>query len=133
MITHELRDADGTLLAIGGFAFPYAGLAEAWIKLTDAGKARPIKLVRWFRRMLASLIAEHQPRRVQATVVDGDEITLRLDTWLGFKHESVMPLYGPNGETCHRLVLFPPNASPTTAKPIQPPPKRRYPPTQEGE
>ena len=123
MTSHELRDADGTLLAIGGFAFPYASLAEAWIKLTDAGKARPITLVRWFRKMLASLIAEHQPRRVQATVVDGDEITLRLDTWLGFKHESVMPLYGPNGETCHRLVLFPP--TPARPSPGTPPPRPR--------
>lgn len=99
---------DGHLVGCAGLVIPWQGRAEGWAVFTPFGRQHAGLVHRAVYRGLQRLIKEHGLRRIQgdtfATYLTGCRWLERL----GFERESLMPLYGPNGETFARYVWLRP-------------------------
>lgn len=96
-------------LGCAGLSLMSPGRAVAWALLSPALRTdRPAR--RWFkqqvRQRIPILMGEHGVRRLEADVTAGGLTFVRS---LGFAVESVMPLWGPNGETFFKFVRFHPS------------------------
>lgn len=95
---------DGRLMGCAGIATLWRGSGEAWAVLT---RGVPNIVHRTIDVRFRAILRTGLYRRVQANVLANLETTVRWVEHLGFVEESRMPLFGPNGETCLRYVIFP--------------------------
>lgn len=85
----------------------WPGVATAWALLAPDVPAHAKRVHGAVLRGLSRLMREMDLRRIEATVFAGHAAGRRWVEHLGFREESAMPLYGPNGELASRYVLFP--------------------------
>jgi hypothetical protein len=89
---------DDEVVFVCGIIRPWEGLGEAW-NIPGPSFAKFLDGPRAIKAALKHMAADPELRRVQAVVNGEDEKSLRFDKWLGFKVETEMADYGPNGET----------------------------------
>ena len=95
---------DGKPVGLGGVIVLWQGVGEVWTYLTDEILKKPIFLHKQTKKILAEITTHLKLKRIQASVLfDFDKGCKWLEK-LGFTRESVMPLYGANGETFVRYV-----------------------------
>ena len=93
-----LLDDEDHRLAMFGYVEPIPGLLEVWA-LVGQRRASPVLLHKTAKRMLDFVIADKQPRRIEA-MVQSDQATLcRWIQRLGFTEFGLRRAYGLNGET----------------------------------
>ena len=98
---------DSESLGEAGLTFPaWAGVAEAWVTLTDLGRAHPIIVHRLVIRTLGEQIAVRKLHRVSADVVREHTIARAWIERLGFHPEGLMLHAGPNGSDLVRYRLL---------------------------
>ena len=98
---------NGKVVAICGVTTLYSHHAEAWSYLHTSALPYKYWLHRAVSRVLHRYVLEANLWRVQAVADITNEAAGRWLERLGVEQESVMPLYGPQGETMSRYVLFP--------------------------
>lgn len=98
---------NGRVVAICGVTTLYSHHAEAWSYLHHSALPYKYWLHREVSRILHRYVRDANLWRVQAVAETANEAAGRWLEHLGFVLESVMPLYGPQGETMTRYVLFP--------------------------
>lgn len=98
---------DNKLLVCAGLLVPWHGLGIAWALLSvDAAQHRYF-VHKAVVEGLQYFIYRLKLKRIEANV---NELLPQAKSWvrhLGFVEESVMPLYGPSGETFIKYVMFP--------------------------
>ena len=97
---------DDLLLGVAGVSILWPGVGEAWAILTAAGRQHPLIVHRAIVRQLAGIIREHGLRRLQADVIEEFTAGQQWVERLGLIQESVMPQYGPEGQTMVRYRRF---------------------------
>ena len=98
---------NGRVVAICGVTTLYGHHGEAWSYLHTSALPYKYWLHREVSRILHRYVREANLWRVQAVADTANQAAGRWLEHLGFVLESVMPLYGPQGETMTRYVLFP--------------------------
>jgi hypothetical protein len=98
---------DDEIAICAGVLIPWPGLGEAWAVLSDLGRQHPLFVHRRVARVLRSIIRECHLNRIQCGVDISFSVGREWVERLGFRPESVMPQYGPKGETFVRYVIFP--------------------------
>ena len=101
-------DSNGNVLACAGMLPVWQGLVRTWAFMSPEVKTSPLKL-----RLLRALRERHvfyakgwPFRRCEATIRESFIEGHKLVRILGYQVESIMPEYGPNGETFVRYVWF---------------------------
>lgn len=97
---------DGVPVAAAGVIQHWRGTGTAWLLISE-GARRNLKFV--YRAVLHGLIViiqGHGFRRIEANVDAGLGAAHRLVQHIGFERESIMPKYGPSGETFFKYVLL---------------------------
>jgi hypothetical protein len=95
------------VVVCAGIVVIWPGLGMAWVNASDEIKRFPKAFHVNVMGYMTSIIREQRLRRVQCEVLSADDVACRWVTRIGFQPESIMPLYGPNGETFMKYVLFP--------------------------
>lgn len=95
---------DERLAACAGIMGFWPGVGEAWAILTDVGRAHPMLVHRAIRDGLRAIMRERQYRRIQADVYRDFEVGRIWAVRLGFRKESVMRAYAPDGKDMVRYV-----------------------------
>ena len=90
---------DDEVLAIVGVAPMWKGVGTVWTMLTDDARERGVALTRGVIRFIDMLEGSWGYRRLQATVVSGDEPARLWIVKLGFRYEGTMTAYGPDRTT----------------------------------
>jgi hypothetical protein len=94
------------VLAIGGLQLPWETKARAWALISkDADKADWVFMVLAARRMLGQA-KWLGIKRIEAMVRTNWDAGERMLKMLGFKEESVKPMWGPDGATYSEWVRF---------------------------
>ena len=96
------------LAACAGVMIPWAGMGEAWAILTPLGRQHPMAVHRAIIRFLRSIIEHESLTRVQADAVAEFHVARRWLLRLGFRKESFMRRYGPDGRDFVRYVWLRP-------------------------
>lgn len=96
------------LVGCAGLVIPWRGRADGWAVLTPLGKTHAGIVHRTIVRRLRDLIVEHDLRRIQGDTFANYMTGCAWLTRLGLQFESLMPLYGPNGETFARYAWLRP-------------------------
>ncbi len=86
-----LKCNDG-VIACGGFAELWKGVAECWLILGDNFHSNWIGAA----RACAYHIAQRDEYRLQMVVDSNDEVAQRFAAWLGFEKEGLLKMYGIN-------------------------------------
>lgn len=95
-------------VACAGVMLPWPGYGVAWALVTRwARDEAGMDIHRAVVRGLRDVIRTHALRRVEANVDASFGLGRRWVTALGFTEESVMPHYGPEGQTFVKYVLCP--------------------------
>jgi hypothetical protein len=103
---------DGEPIAAGGLLPTREGIAEAWGLPGPRVRDYPLFVHRTAVKELHRMIGDLRLRRIEASVLFGNETAVRWIERLGFSEEGFMPLYGPGGETHIRYArLIRPPAS----------------------
>lgn len=103
---------DDEVVACAGIIRKWEGLGIAWLALIpprDDRDAFRVSLA--IRRRFRHLIHVMRLRRIEAEVRCGWPAGAKLVARLGFRLESVMPLYLPDGSACGRWVILLPGGS----------------------
>ncbi len=98
---------EGQIVAFTGITQIHPHLAEAWSYLHADALAHRFWLHRETLRHIRETAAKYNFWRVQVLCYTGHEAAERWLERLGFTEESVMPFFGPGGETMTRYVWFP--------------------------
>lgn len=98
---------DDRPIACGGVILLWPGLGEGWMYLGSDIREHAFAFHRGTVRMIRRLSEELHLRRLQVTAPLWHTETHGWLERLGFREESRMPHYGPEGETYIRFVLFP--------------------------
>lgn len=86
---------DGSdILAIGGVAPLWPGVAEVWMVRSKDFASKPMA-AREIKKLLKVEMQKYH--RVQATCLNSDEVCKNFLCWLGFGIEGVMRKFGPDG------------------------------------
>jgi hypothetical protein len=88
---------NGHLIASAGVYPVWEGLGEAWVVPSDLIYRYKIELVKQINHYFRELLEKHNYRRVQATVRADFETGHRFIEFFGFKRESLLKSYGPDG------------------------------------
>ena len=97
---------DDAIVACAGVHINHPGLGRAWALLGPLAARHILGVTRAARTGLATIIADHGLRRVEALVYEGDVRNLRWAGLFGFHVEHRMKEYGPEGQTAMLLVRF---------------------------
>lgn len=97
---------DNELLVCAGIMMPWQGYGISWALLSPNASKHPHFVHKAVLEGLHYFINRFKLRRVEANVNIQEEKARRWATHLGFREESVMPAYGPNGETFIRYVII---------------------------
>ena len=80
--------SNGQAIALAGAYFMRAGVIAVWVRVSDEIAAKPIRAIRWFRKMLKATLNEYPGiHRVEAHCVDGLPQHKKLIELCGFKFE----------------------------------------------
>lgn len=85
-------------LISGGFAAPWAGLAQVWLVLPPKSLGHGVVIARFVRRLIEREWASGQWRRLESMVRADDAVSRRWMAWLGFLPVTYKRNYGPRGE-----------------------------------
>ncbi len=96
---------NGRPVACAGLVESWPGLATAWALLGPEAVHHGGRIHRSVKQWLS--INSPRYRRIEAAVMEEHAAGIRWVRHLDFELESVMERYGPAGETCLRVVLFP--------------------------
>lgn len=94
------------LLVCAGVMLPWPGYGVAWALLSSNARKHPWFVHRAVKEGLQYFIKRLGLRRVEANVNEGLPHALKWVLKLGFEEESVMPKYGPRGETFRKFVIY---------------------------
>ena len=97
------------IVGLGGLVVHWKGMAEAWLILTDHCRKdglHGIIALGAIRDKMEELIEENKTVRVQAAVRVDFPIAIKMIEFLGFKRESRMEKYCPDGCDSYRYVKF---------------------------
>lgn len=97
---------NGTPIGAAGIVILWDGLGEGWSVASSQGKYHPVAFHRAVKMMMNKCIKSHSIRRLQISVDVESPSSIIWVTMLGFKLESIMPKFGPKGETFARFVMF---------------------------
>lgn len=97
---------DGELLVCAGIMSQWPGVGVAWALISGNGRKHYHFVHRAVREGLEYFIQRLKLNRVEANVNDDLEAAKRWVEVLGFSEESVMPKYGPRGETFRKYVIL---------------------------
>lgn len=106
--SYTARDAATMIpLLAAGIFIPWPGLGEAWAIFGRGARRLPVSIFRVIAGGLRQITESAHLRRVQAHVSTSLPEGHRLARHLGFKPESVLKLFGPQGEDHVLYVWFP--------------------------
>ncbi len=97
---------DGELLVSAGIMCPWPGLGVAWAIISGNGRKHNYFVHKAVLEGLQYFSDRLKLRRIEANVCDDIEIAKLWVLHLGFCEESVMPKYGPRGETFRKYVIL---------------------------
>jgi hypothetical protein len=97
----------GEPLACAGISIQWTGLGLAWAIVSSLALKHRRALHSSVKDGMREMIAAYGLRRVDALVMADFWVGRRWLQGLGFVEESLMPRYGPAGETMVRTVYFP--------------------------
>jgi len=98
---------DNEVLGCAGIIMPWRHVGIAWALISQKGREHKFFVHRAVKFYLYQYIQRLQLRRVEANVIADLNVARRWARSLGFREESMMIKYGPNGETYMRYVMFP--------------------------
>jgi len=97
---------DKQILACFGIIFVGPKTAEAWAMVGDDVKANAKSIHKAAKWCLEEAHKRYEIRRLQAAISESRPTARRWAQKLGFRAESFMPKFGPDGETFIRYVRF---------------------------
>jgi len=95
-------------IASAGLHMPWPGLAFAWAVISPVALKRPhvIMTHNSIANGLMDLAEAYNLRRIEACVDESFVVGQRWIEKLGFKYESDIPLFGPQGQDFKRYVIL---------------------------
>ncbi len=102
---------DEKVMGCGGIILQWPGVATVWMTLSeDLPKKHGLWITRMTKRILADAIRAFNLHRVEAVVMDGNEVNHRWIRRLGFREEGgVATAYTSDKKDCVRYQLIVPN------------------------
>lgn len=95
-----------TLLVSAGIMIPWNNCGIAWALLGPQAKNHHFFVFKAISEGLFYFTHKFKLRRIEANVESSLEPAKRLVKHLGFVEESIMPKYGPKGETFIKYVIL---------------------------
>ncbi len=90
-------ECDGHIIGCAGIEIPWDGLGELWgMFVKDAG-SYTMRFARRVKPLVYGWIEEYHLNRLQAPLRVDFPAGIRMIEWIGFKRESVMRKYHPDG------------------------------------
>ena len=97
-------EIDGKFVARAGLIPLWAGVAQAWMTVSDTVILHKIPLARKLRRQLSDQMWLRSIYRAQADIHAKHERAIRLVEWLGFENEGLMRRFGAEGDDYFRYA-----------------------------
>lgn len=95
---------DGQTVALAGAYFMRTDVVTAWVRIGAKATEKPIKLVKWFKRMLKAFTEEYPSiHRIEAHCIPDHPKYRKLIELCGFQYEGLMR---KGLTTEHDLLLF---------------------------
>lgn len=100
------EDDEGLVIAVIGVTELWKGVGTVWTMLSDRARERGPALTFRTVKLLRMLHVERGYKRIQATILHGDERARQWIINLGFTYEGTMVAYAPDGATHDLYARF---------------------------
>lgn len=97
---------EGRLMGIGGIRLINTTTAWCWIDATPEAKNHIIRVYRIIRDWMQILVEQHKLKRLQAYIEPDFPEAIRMAQHLGFKKESIMKNFLPDGDALMYVRLY---------------------------